>query len=64
MAIRLKYEGVGDREIKVIENEDYEKLVDIAENQGRDVYIIPTYTSMMTMRPVIAKRLGGKEFWK
>ena len=53
-----------DRGIKVIENEDYEKLVDIAENQGRDVYIIPTYTSMMTMRPVIAKRLGGKEFWK
>lgn len=64
MAIRVKYEGVGDREIKVIENEDYNKLVDIATSQGRDVYIVPTYTSMMTMRPVIAKRLGGKEFWE
>lgn len=64
MAIRVKYEGVGDREIKVIENEDYDKLVDIATSQGRDVYIIPTYTSMMTMRPVIAKRLGGKDFWE
>ncbi len=64
MAIRLKYEGVGNREIKVIENEDYEKLVEIAAAQGRDVYIVPTYTSMMAMRPVIAKRLGGKEFWK
>lgn len=64
MAIRVKYEGVGNREIKVIENEDYDKLVDIATSQGRDVYIVPTYTSMMTMRPVIAKRLGGKDFWE
>ncbi len=64
MAIRVKYEGVGSREIKVIENEDYDKLVDIAISQGRDVYIVPTYTSMMTMRPVIAKRLGGKDFWE
>lgn len=64
MAIRIKYEGTEGREIKVIDNEDYEKLCDIATSQGRDVYIIPTYTSMMTMRPVIAKRLGGKEFWE
>lgn len=64
MAIRVKYEGVGDREIKVIENEDYDRLVDIATSQGRDVYIVPTYTSMMTMRPTIAKRLGGKDFWE
>lgn len=64
MAIRVKYEGVGEREIKVIENEDYNKLLDIAISQNRDVYIVPTYTSMMTMRPIIAKRLGGKEFWE
>ena len=64
MAIRVKYEGVGNREIKVIENEDYSKLMDIATGRGTDVYIVPTYTSMMTMRPVIAKRLGGKDFWE
>ena len=64
MAIRVKYEGTNGREIKVIENEDYDTLVDVVTSQGRDVYIVPTYTSMMTMRPVIAKRLGGKEFWK
>lgn len=64
MAIRVKYEGTNGREIKVIENEDYDALVDVVTSQGRDVYIVPTYTSMMTMRPVIAKRLGGKEFWK
>ena len=46
------------------ENEYYNKLVDVATSQGRDVYIVPTYTSMMTMRPVIAKRLGGKDFWE
>lgn len=64
MAVRVKYEGVGNRKINVIENEDYSKLVDIAVSQGNDVYIVPTYTSMMAMRPVIAKRLGGKEFWE
>ncbi len=64
MAVRVKYEGVQNKTIKVIENEDYNKLVDIATKQGRDVYIVPTYTSMMTMRSVIAKRLGGKEFWE
>lgn len=64
MAIRVKYEGVGERKIKIIENEDYDKLVDIATSQGRDVYIVPTYTSMMAMRPTIAKRLGGKDFWE
>lgn len=35
MAVRVKYEGVGNREIKIIENEDYNKLVDIATSQGR-----------------------------
>lgn len=64
MAVRVKYEGTGGRDIKIIENEDYNKLVDIAVSQGNDVYIVPTYTSMMAMRPVIAKRLGGKEFWE
>lgn len=64
MAIRVKYEGVGDRSIEVIENENYNKLLDIALKEERDVYIVPTYTSMMTMRPIIAKRLGGKEFWE
>lgn len=64
MAIRVKYEGTNGRKINVIENEDYERLVDIALSQGRDVYIVPTYTSMMSMRPVIAKKLGGKQFWE
>lgn len=64
MAVRVKYEGVGGRKINVIENEDYNKLADLAQNSERDVYIVPTYTSMMTMRPVIAKRLGGKDFWE
>lgn len=64
MAVRVKYEGVGNRKINVIENEDYNKLADLAVSNDKDVYIVPTYTSMMSMRPVIAKRLGGKDFWE
>lgn len=64
MAVRIKNEGSGGREIKLIENEDYDKLLDTAISLDKDVYVVPTYTSMMTMRPVFASRLGGKEFWK
>lgn len=64
MAVRVKYEGVNNRSINIIENEDYNKLADFVIANDKDVYIVPTYTSMMSMRPVIAKRLGGKEFWK
>ena len=64
MAVRLKYEGTGSKEIKLIENEDYSKLLDTAISLDKEIYIVPTYTSMMAMRPVIAARLGGKEFWE
>lgn len=64
MALRVKYEGVNTGQIQVVEEEDYERLVDIAMAEDRDVYIVPTYTSMMAMRPVLAKRLNGKEFWE
>ena len=40
------------------------KLREQMKKRGMDVYIVPTYTSMMAMRPVIAKRLGGKDFWE
>ncbi|MCD7796405.1 MAG: MurT ligase domain-containing protein [Clostridiales bacterium] len=64
MALRLKYEGVESEDITVIENENYNRLADIIAKQDRDVYIVPTYTSMMAMREVLAKRFGGKEFWE
>lgn len=64
MALRLKYAGIDASRIKVIENEDYDKMIDFAISENREVYIVPTYTSMMELRHKVAKKFGGKEFWE
>lgn len=64
MALLLKYNGYDENNITVIENEDYDKEIECIIAQERDVYIVPTYTSMMEQRHKIAAKFGGKEFWE
>ena len=66
MALLLKYNGYDENNITVIENEDYDKEIEfiIEECKNKDVFIVPTYTSMMQQRHKIAARFGGKEFWE
>lgn len=64
MALLLKYNGYDEEKITVIENEDYDKEIEYIINEERDVFIIPTYTSMMEQRHKIAAKFGGKEFWE
>lgn len=56
MLLRLKYEGI---DAKITDD----VLQTVLETKG-DVYIIPTYTAMMEIRPQFAKHYGKKEFWK
>ena len=45
-------------------NEDYSSLIDaICKSEDR-VFIMPTYTAMLSLRSQLQKRLGGKEFWE
>lgn len=60
MALRLKYAGFNN--IKVIES--YEELIRESIKDKLDVYIMPTYTSMMDLRSIISKKYGYKDFWE
>ncbi len=64
MALVLKYNGYDENNITVIENEDYDKEIEYIIAENKDVYIVPTYTSMMEQRHKIAAKFGGKEFWE
>ena len=66
LRVRLKYAGVPKDiiEVKYDANEDYSSLIDaICKSEDR-VFIMPTYTAMLSLRSQLQKRLGGKEFWE
>ena len=66
LAVLFEYNGCPKDRINIIENEDYDKEVEIIleETKHRDVFIIPSYSSMMKQRSKIAEVFGGKEFWE
>lgn len=56
MALRLKYSGM-----------DAEITDDVLQTVLRckdDVFVVPTYTAMMAMRPKFAEHFGKEAFWK
>ena len=62
MALRLKYAGVDPQRMEIIH--DYARLIDEMCRSEDRVFIMPTYTAMLTLRSQLQKRLGGKEFWE
>lgn len=65
MAVRLKYAGVfTDR---ILLEKDYSKLLDKALEAlepGQTLYILPTYTAMLSVRKILKKRFRLKNFWQ
>ena len=43
---------------------DYRRLVDLLKEGGRPVFILPNYTSMMDLRPILCQETGTKDFWE
>lgn len=43
---------------------DYDKLIDMLQDEEAFVFILPTYTAMLELREKLVKRLGGKNFWE
>jgi UDP-N-acetylmuramyl tripeptide synthase len=65
MAVRLKYAGIYSDKISLIK--DYEQLLSKAlddTQEGKTLYILPTYTAMLDIRKLFNKKYGLKEFWK
>ena len=63
MALCLKLNGFDESKIKLIERENYKILPKIAKASKENFYIVPTYTSMMSLRPFFAKEFDKKEFY-
>ncbi len=62
MSIRLKYAGAAPEKIIIIE--DNKELLEKMTSHQLPVYILPNYTSMLSLRAVVGAATGKKEFWK
>lgn len=56
MALRLKYANINAKTTNDV-------LKTVLQTKGI-VFVVPTYTAMMGMRPYFAEHFGKKEFWK
>ena len=62
MRIRLKYAGLPDKSVSLIESPD--ELASALQREVLPVYILPTYTAMVELRSAIIRLCGGSEFWE
>lgn len=62
MAMRFKYAGLPVDKIRVLR--DDAELTQVCVSQNKPVYIMPTYTAMLSLRSTISKQYGFKAFWE
>ena len=62
MLLRLKHAGLPPETLRLVE-EDKAFLRGVSAD-ARPLVIVPTYTAMMRLRPVLAHRTGKREFWE
>lgn len=61
MRLRLKYAGADEDAVRLVRGVD--ELLKAAREDGRPVYILPTYTAMLPIRRALSKLCGRKAFW-
>ena len=59
---RLKEAGAGDDLQEVLT--DYKELVQRLKKEGRPIFALPNYTSMMELRAALNQETGNAEFWQ
>lgn len=62
MYLRLKYAGFTPAKLKEIK--DDRSFAAKLECRTRPLFILPTYSAMMRLRPVLAKKIRSKDFWE
>ncbi len=62
MQLRLKYAGATEDMISIVRTD--EELLQRMKQSGRPVFVMPNYTSMLSLRKTLSEATGGKEFWK
>jgi len=63
LALRLKYAGVDPARLKVVD--DLERGLDTALADGEGpLYALPTYTALLELKDLLARRGQGAEYWR
>ena len=62
MQVRLKYADMPADKLEIVY--DNNELIDKMTSHGLPVFILPNYTSMLSLRAVLGAATGKKEFWK
>ena len=62
MALRIKYAGADESQVMKIHGES--ALLDFIEKSDTPVYILPTYTAMLSLRDRLGALCGKERFWR
>ena len=62
MTARLHAAGVAEDKLHL--QPDLAAVAETVSAAERPVFILPSYTGMMELRPLLLRRCGGKEFWE
>jgi UDP-N-acetylmuramyl tripeptide synthase len=63
LALRMKYAGLGQDRIHVVD--DLEKGLDAALADGEGpLYVVPTYTALLELRELLTRRGQAKAYWR
>lgn len=62
MQLRLKYAGADCSKIRLVRKD--EEILDYAKRSTLPVFILPNYTSMLSLRKAFSEATGKNEFWK
>ena len=63
LALRMKYAGVPGERLQVVEDLTAGLDAALAEGQG-PLYALPTYTALLELRELLARRGQARESWR
>lgn len=62
MALRIKYAGASEEQVNKIHGEA--ALLEFIKTGGKPLYILPTYTAMLSLRDKLGALCGKERFWR
>ena len=63
LALRLKYAGVEEKRLHVVEDLSDGLDAALADGEGA-LYALPTYTALLELRELLARRGQAREYWR
>ena len=62
MQLRLKYADFDTKKITLVK--DQTELLSKIKESTLPVFMLPNYTSMLSLRKLLSDATGGEDFWK